>query len=528
MVLLPLPLMAEELAEEVVLDAEKVVFDQSSQIGKAEGNVRLTWGSFSVFAPEMEVNVSSKTVRAEGSQEHKVILLEGDRQLTGTSLNYDLNTREGTLHNVSTVYTLEEGRVYLKGENVALAPKKVARERKWYSIEEDASDDEFAAKWENVSITTCSEPSPHYHLVTRRIIILPGGKVIAQKPEVYLGSSKIFTYPFDYIFDDKEHSSFLPTLHYESEKGVGVGIRPSWSLGPNTSLDSRIVGWSDSELEWRAGLSYRFSDSWSFFADSAYEYDLNGENIDYRPEWGLEYNRDGWSGHLRWSEREVFERELKTGGTYRTSLWRDPEISLVSPWWIDPASVNTMWRLFASWGRYEEAGITAERTSYGIDLKGHYPIHSGQKILWRIDHTFMDYDTGQSQEITNANLGLKWPLGRVTCVSSYRRTWVSGSSAMVWDEREEIEKLYQSFLVPLSDSTTFGLRGAYNLETSDFDERIYQLFLDRDCMQWVLSYRDDLAEDDDWASLKLVVKAFPDTDLAVGNRVISEWYDPEE
>ncbi|HPI97316.1 MAG TPA: hypothetical protein PLV56_01130, partial [Synergistales bacterium] len=382
LMLCPLSGLAEEIEEEVVLDADKVVFDESSQIGKAEGNVKLTWGTFSVFAPQMEVHVGSKLVRAQGDQEHKVIMVEGNRQLTGTSLTYDLNTREGTLHNVSSIYQLEEGKAYIKGENVSLAPKKIARERKWYSLEEDTSDEEFAAKWENVSITTCREPSPHYHLVARRIIILPGGRVIVKKPEVYLGSSRLFTYPFDYIFDDTEHSPFLPTLHYETEKGIGLGVRPSWSLGSKATIDSRIVGWSDSEPEWRAGFSYRFSDAWSFFADSAYEYDLDGDTIDYRPDWGLEYARDGWSGHVRWSEREVFERDLKTGGSYRTILWRDPEISLLSPWWTDPASVNTRWRLFSSWGRFEENGITSERTSYGIDLKGNYPMVSGRKIFW--------------------------------------------------------------------------------------------------------------------------------------------------
>ena len=514
--------------EEIILEADRVIYEQGTQIGRAEGNARLNKGSLYLFAPLMEVNAETREVRAEGTPEKEVVIVEGDRRMSGRSLEYDLDTREGTLYNVNASLPVEKGQVYLKGENVSLAPQKVAREKEWFSIDETASEDEFAAKWENVSITTCREPEPHYRVVTKKLLIMPGPRVIARKPDIYLGKTKLFSSPSDYIFTDKKHSSFMPTLHYESDKGVGVGIRPAVALGSSATIDSRIVGWTEGGIEWRSGMEADFGQNWGIYASTAYEYDSQVEEKKYRPQWGVSWQRDGWSALAEWSEREVVEKELASGSTYKSTIWRDPEISVVSPWWDDPASVTTKWRMLSSWGRFEEGAVSSERSSWGIQLKGHSLIAHGNKALWALGYRYFDYDTGQSQEVTDATLGFEWELQDLSMITSYRRTWVSGTSPMTWDRYEDIEKIYQSLFFPLAGSLSLGLRGAYNLETSNLDESIYQVFLDRDCMQWVLTYRDDLVEEDDWASLKLVIKAFPETDLSVGSNTVSKWYEPGE
>ncbi len=93
---------------------------------------------------------------------------------------------------------------------------------------------------------------------------------------------------------------------------------------------------------------------------------------------------------------------------------------------------------------------------------------------------------------------------------------------MVWDRYSDLEEFYQQFAFPVGKDISLAVRSAYNVKTTEWFERAYILTYDpRCCLQWQLIYRDDLKEDDDWVSVRLVINAFPDKPLAFGDKKLS-------
>jgi hypothetical protein len=74
-----------------------------------------------------------------------------------------------------------------------------------------------------VGFTTCSADNPHYQLVSKRLVVIPGYRVVASKPAIYIGGKHLLSYPFDYVIDlsGGSRTQFLPQVMYEGDKGLG-------------------------------------------------------------------------------------------------------------------------------------------------------------------------------------------------------------------------------------------------------------------------------------------------------------------
>ncbi|HRX27192.1 MAG TPA: hypothetical protein P5219_10275, partial [Aminivibrio sp.] len=60
-----------------------------------------------------------------------------------------------------------------------------------------------------------------------------------------------------------------------------------------------------------------------------------------------------------------------------------------------------------------------------------------------------------------------------------------------------------------------------NIKTNNVSEVGYRLILDHDCSRWEFIFRDDQIGEDDWMTLRFMVKAFPETPLAFGDKRLS-------
>lgn len=525
-----IPGFANDKGQEIVLDADTLTYQETTGIGVARGNVNLRLDDMNMSAPYMEIDSSRSIVRAVSESGKLVSIRQGSKILKGRSLHYDILKREGTLYDAEGSVPAQKGYVFMNGGRVNIVPASSAA--KEGSIEDNGSiaEDEgsFVGQWHDVTLTTCTDPEPHYRVVTRRLIIIPGKRVIAKTPDIYIGKHKLFRYPFDYIVDLKkqEHNPFMPSIHYDSDKGAGLGIKPRFYPDERSVVNLTLTEWSDTGFEWKGRYTRDMGDGLSLFAESAYEYDSDVEEKEYRPEWGLNLNNNGWTGHLKWSQREPRDTELRSGEIYRTTLWRDPEFYIRTPWWDDPASDNTFFSLSGSWGSYEEREKSTDRTSWGLHLKGEGDLGTSISHYWRANYRYFDYSAGDTQEVTELILGLRYSLGDIDLGSSYRRRWADGGSPLWWDDYDELEKFYQQVDIPFVNDTRFKFRTSYNIQTEEFNERIYQLTVDRDCLKWIFIYRDDLVdENDDWAAVRLVIKAFPDTDLALDSRQVDAAYE---
>lgn len=518
---------AEEAPEQLVVDAEKVIYDQKSNKAIAQGDARLKWENIRLYSPWMELDTENEFVTAVGEEGKDITILQGNQRLYGKKLEYDLKTREGVLYDARGTSPAESGNVYLKGKKVEVAPYESARKKGWIKSDKFKSEEENnPSRWQDVDLTTCPQPEPHYRVVSKKIIFIPGKRIIARSPDVFIGKYKVFKYPFDYIVDleKNEHNPFMPSIQYDSDKGIGLGLKPRYYIG-NARVDMQLVQWSDADFEWLAEIDQPLGNGFSIFAKSSYVYDTDVEEKAYRPSWGVNWKDQGWSGHLKWSEREPRDTELKSGKLYRTTLWRDPEFYIRSPWWKDNTSENSFWSLSATWGDYIEKGEETTRSGVGLHLKGNGNISRNVDYFWRGNYRYYDYESGNTQNVRDGLFGLRFRLGSATLTSSYYKRWVTGSSDLDWDDYDDIEKIYEQLAFPFSKGFRLSLRAAYNLETENLDERIYQVDIDNNCcMKWIIAYRDDLVDDDDWAYLRLIIKAFPNTDLALDTRDVSDRY----
>ena len=129
-------------------------------------------------------------------------------------------------------------------------------------------------QWRNVGFTTCPAENPHYQLVSKRLVVIPGFRLVASKPAVYIGGKYLLSYPFDYVIDlsNGSRSQFLPQVMYEGDKGVGVSYGAPLAMG-DVNARWKAFLWSGVGLEAVLSVDHRFSDGIVFFADASYTWD---------------------------------------------------------------------------------------------------------------------------------------------------------------------------------------------------------------------------------------------------------------
>jgi LPS-assembly protein len=527
------------------LNADELSFDEASGIAVAEGNAALKYKGIRMFADKMEMDTVGNVVKAYSVEGKGVTLISGGKVMRGQRAEFDLTTREGALYETSSAVPLSESDqfVYIKGEKMEVSTVAAARRKGWLPKKTRAlSDDEAIGRWEGVSVTTCSAPHPHYRLKAKRLVLIPDEKVVVNSPQVYIGDSLLFTYPFDYRVDLQEHgdgNSFMPKLGYDSDKGIGLGVSGPfyWDRG---RLSLSVMGWSDEGLEWSGRIDQELAPWLRIYGETAWEYESSSDRKEYRPSWGFVAENDGWTLDGRWTQREALKEELRAGRTYKTTLWRMPELSLSSPWWRISSDERQYFRMGVQWGRYEETGKglpEMERFSWGGELYGKIGRDTGRwEPFWRFAYRDFSYDVdvNDRQKVTDASVGAVYRSeSGFEAGTAYVRRWVDGRSpfALVetdddsdsWDDYDEEELIYQRFGFSLSDTFRLRLTGAYDLDRSRMDEIAYQLtYQNNCCYKWILTYRDDRHDDDDWASLSFQLTAFPDNTVRFSDNELDD------
>ena len=197
----------------VRIDADVITFEESTGIATADGNVHLTDTEFYATAPFLEFDNNSQQVTAFSSPAQKVVLITEGRRLEGDRLDYNLITRRGRMIN-------PDGKAdvfYVKGKEIEVMPSQTLPGRKEKSQEEgenEETEDDLAAVWSDAVLSTCDLPHPHYRLVSRRVTIYPGDKMILHRAKSYLGNLMILASPFDIAVNLGERHSreFFPRI----------------------------------------------------------------------------------------------------------------------------------------------------------------------------------------------------------------------------------------------------------------------------------------------------------------------------
>lgn len=530
LLLFPLTVMAGD--GRIVLEADRVEFDQASGFAVATGSVRISRDLVRVFAPRIEYSAADNTIEAFSDPGGRVVLFHGSQRLEGQWLTLDMISGEGLFRNASGSFPAEKGEVYASGSNVTTIRVEEGQrlESVPVRIQRGLVTGEQVYRWKDVGFTTCPAEIPHYQLVSKRLVIVPGYRIFASKPVIYIGGKYLLSYPFDYVIDLSEgsRSQFLPRVMYEGDKGLGVSYGAPLIMGDVNVLWKAFL-WSGIGFEGILSVDHRYSEGILLFADASYTWDGDREEKRFRPRWGVDYEFGGWTGRLWWSRAESVEVEKDLGETFKGVLDRSPEFTLFSPWWSLPASTG-QWRFMATWGDYEvssEGGTVksgASRLGLGAAYEGEGKFGS-IKPFWGAEYWWYDYGSADgSQKVMTVRLGISWPLGPVTMTSLWRKRWVEGGSPMAWDDLSDSEVFYQKASIPFGEHWSLVVRGGYNLRDSSLDEMYYRLSYDSKCCFRVdLVYRDDLVGEDDWAGLVFVLNAFPSNPFFLGAKEAEEY-----
>ena len=456
---------------EVFLDADEISYSEKTGLATAEGNVKVRNKEVRLFAPYAEYDADTNIVDAYSDHRENVVIMSGGDRFTGKNLKYNMETRRGILTQVSG----KSEAMYMQGGTVRLMPIEDAvklgivrapRKKRKQSESEDV------AEWLGVTSTTCDFTNPHYRLVSKKVVVYPGKRTVIKKPKFYIGKTLIMAYPFDYIANSKRNrDALMPIIRYNSNKGMGFGIKGPIDMGDMGELDVAGLYWSKGIWEARFNYNYEIMDSLSLFASVKHLYNEDTDDTLWRPAWGLQYEKDGWLAKLWWAERDLIGNEIMTDVSVDYDVWRKPEFSLHTPWFKDGVS-GGQFRLFGVWGKYSESkdGEWTERFAYGAEYQGQ-PKWSLWifKPFYGARYTRYDYyDKDRTQDVTNAWFGFSYKIGDFSLASSYYRRWADGGSPMAWDSYSNSEYFTQSISFPLPlgaswEKWNFAVSGNYDL-----------------------------------------------------------------
>ena len=525
-------------ADRVTLNADRVSFNDETGQAYAEGNAILTYNDTTVMAERIEYDADSQIIQAMPLPGNQITLMNGQRAVKGDTLNYDLNTQEGMLRGALTQVPVgdSDGVVYIYGAEINVMPWEVAMAQGLVK----GSPVEYVMDMKNVTLTTCALEHPHYKLESKSISFIPGKKLIARKPRIYLGEQYLFTAPLDYVLqlDRKAISySFIPYFQKSDNKGSGGGITGSigWDTG---SAAIGLAGFSKAGLETMFEVRQQIGKNLSLLVGTEYSWDDEWDDQVWRPRASLMYGFDnGWSTRLNWSKNQYID-DLKDSRTdFKGRLETAPEFIVTSPYfrgWL-----NSWLIVHLAYGRFIET-IYGEPDStaisrYSLGFKHYYdrPLrHDGRLEFFTNNQgiTYFYNKDDADQEMLRSFTGLRYTIGVFELGTAFEKQYYWGESPMHWDQYKSRKRFHQKVRFPAGKEIYLAFRGSYDLYESMLDEILYSIQWVTDCMLWELYYKNDrTAKGDDKIGLSLSLMAFPDSEASFGqNREVDPFVRPRE
>ncbi len=525
-----------------VLEADSVGFDEQQGLAIAEGHAVLRYLQIVLRADRVTLDTNTNIVRAYAAEGKRILVKQGNTDnLVGTFIEYHLDDLTGFMDAPDGSTKVENGTLFAKSSQLEFAPPAIAHDKNWMHGKwlRKSQPDDTVIKWNDASYTTCRQEKPHYMLRSKKISMLPGRYIILHQPRVYVGSRYLFTLPINMLVNQARKRRVVITVlpNYDDDKHAGIEARSRimWDSG---SLSLKLGYWAIGVTEYTVRLDQRINDWLSVYGGSRRSYDDDLEKTKERPFWGAFLSKDGWKMDVGWSQREKRSVVRRPGQKeYETTLWRDPEIKLTTPWvGLHTGSISQYVRGKGDWGRFEETGSNTaahtgfiERYGWGVDYYTDYPFRFG---TWRIspfvkgDYWNYGYknDDSDRQIISKIIYGTRASRGIFEYGIAYEQRRVSGKTAFTrgWDSYDDENTLYQRVGVKLGKNFTVSVQGIWEMthgETHDITSIAYTLSYDNKCCtRWSLTRKDDRTKDDDnWVIFSFEINAFPDAKYRLGS-----------
>ncbi|MDO4218468.1 MAG: LptA/OstA family protein [Synergistaceae bacterium] len=518
--------------QEITLDADVVTFDETNSIATATGNAAITDGSITITAEKVVYYTDLNLVEGYSpSGKQEVVLKDAKTELRGTHLRYDANLGRGEL---LTPHGSVDKMFFTAGTAIALKNTQAARQgyvakSKLTRLNPNTS----VSVWENAKMTSCEAELPHYHFETKQVVVVPGEKTVIKRPRLYYGKSLLFVSPFDMTIG-RSKRKINPTVGYDSNLGVGVGLRGQLDFDDFGKLDLWGMAWfrSFSNLTPKFETKLRYTvdvfDGMKLYGQLNRLYNKRDDVIRWRPEYGLLFTKNGWNAHFRISKYELLSTRMRIGEEdVEHNLTRQPEFSLTTP----DVNIGKLGKinLKAMWGSYQESDFGEEHSPW-IERFG-YGANFTSPTTWKflifspyIGASFMRYNYSsydEAQQVWNARIGLNYQIGAFLLNSSYQWRNVQGTSPMSWDRYEDNRNIFQSlaFKLPFGDANNkwfLALRGGYDSITNSLAEMRYVLTFIRHCMTFQLWCKEYYTNYDLKVGFVFFINAKPEHKLTFG------------
>ena len=284
--------------EEVRYQGTEILYDVGKGTVDVVGSADVTYKEMRLKANRVTFDSNTDRMLAEGDP----LLNDGKDRITGQTMTYDLNTRQGMVYEGRTNY--DRGFIY--GEQV----KKIS---------------ENVLEVKNGTYSTCELQDTHYHFQSSKMKVLLQDKVIARPVVFYIKHIPVLALPF-YVFPIKpgRHSGFqLPQVEFGSSTNGGKFVRNVgyyWAI--NDYMDA--TAWWDyyQQSSWVAHGQYRYHKRYGYQGQISTSYE----------------DQFGTGGSNRW---DLIGRHYQTLGT-NFSLTAQADLTNSSTFRRDPNLGNNV------------------------------------------------------------------------------------------------------------------------------------------------------------------------------------------
>ncbi|OQY26610.1 MAG: hypothetical protein B6244_13065 [Candidatus Cloacimonetes bacterium 4572_55] len=244
---------AEDSLEIVSYQADSIRYFVDGKTLQLRGKVDILYDDIRLTSGNVVYHLDSRTISAE----EEPVLYEGDDQVVGERMRYNLKSRQGEVEQGRSQY--EDG--YYAGQRI----RKPDRETLLIS-------DGF--------YTTCDMTEPHYCFRSKRMKLLIKDKVIAQPVILYIGDVPLFALPF-FIFPIRTGrvSGFLtPRVGNNNVDGRYIkNLGYYWATNDYMDLTARVSIRERTGLEMGADYVYIWRHHLSGKISADYDWEVGGE-----------------------------------------------------------------------------------------------------------------------------------------------------------------------------------------------------------------------------------------------------------
>ncbi|TNF48101.1 MAG: LPS-assembly protein LptD, partial [Deltaproteobacteria bacterium] len=261
----------------IALVADSLTYDSVEDSYEAKGDVVLRQGEVELKSDTLLWQAATQDASAEGTVELK----DEDTKVLGSSIQYNMATRQGQVR---------DGRLFVREGNFHLSGQQIEKEDQFdYSVKEG-------------SFTTCDGEIPDWKFSADEVDITVGGYARAKHVWFHVKDVPVLYTPYMAfpVKTERESGLLTPSFGYSNNKGTLASL--AWYQVIDRHMDATIYLDYLSEIGLGKGLEYRYALSGNNNGKALY-YHVTGtgeiEELDQKEDFpDLDYYRWEHSGQL--------------------------------------------------------------------------------------------------------------------------------------------------------------------------------------------------------------------------------------